>query len=155
LTLEFCRLYSGDTLPEDIPDNLIVLGGQMGVKDEKEYPWLVQEKKIPKRDRRRSDGSLDLPRCPDDRFSVREYGCAEGEERSDGAGYRDAPRIQLRSLGTILPSFNGMGRLFQHGQKISSGADLSGILEDSRTYIDEKKRRCEALMDAFTRGGRE
>jgi len=48
-----------------------------------------------------------------------------------------------------------MGRLFQHGQKISSGADLSRILEDSRTYIDEKKRRCEALMDAFTRGGRE
>jgi len=41
LTLEFCRLYSGDTLPEDIPDNLIVLGGQMGVKDEKECPWLV------------------------------------------------------------------------------------------------------------------
>jgi len=39
------RFYEDDRLPfVDICDMLIVLGGPMGVHDEKEYPWLKKEK---------------------------------------------------------------------------------------------------------------
>ncbi|MBN1303961.1 MAG: type 1 glutamine amidotransferase [Anaerolineales bacterium] len=42
---QLCRLYAGEPLPEAGEyDCLIVLGGPMGVYDEKQYPWLVQEK---------------------------------------------------------------------------------------------------------------
>jgi GMP synthase-like glutamine amidotransferase len=40
------RLYEGDTLPDDPPDRLIVLGGQMSVNDESMYPFLSPEKAL-------------------------------------------------------------------------------------------------------------
>ncbi|HVP96577.1 type 1 glutamine amidotransferase [Methanoregula sp.] len=38
------RLYEGDPVPNDPPERLIILGGQMSANDEREYPFLVQEK---------------------------------------------------------------------------------------------------------------
>jgi GMP synthase-like glutamine amidotransferase len=39
------RLFGGDPLPKvDVVDLLIVMGGPMGVHDEEQYPWLVEEK---------------------------------------------------------------------------------------------------------------
>jgi GMP synthase-like glutamine amidotransferase len=39
------RLFAGDPLPElDGVDLLIVMGGPMGVHDEEQYPWLMEEK---------------------------------------------------------------------------------------------------------------
>lgn len=46
-SLNTTRFYKGDKLPslEDV-DCLIVMGGPMSVNDEKEYPWLKQEKQF-------------------------------------------------------------------------------------------------------------
>lgn len=43
------RLYEGDTVPAEPPERLIVLGGQMSVNDEKEFPFLVPEKALVKK----------------------------------------------------------------------------------------------------------
>jgi len=43
------RLYEGDPLPADPPEKLIVLGGQMSVNDEREFPFLVEEKQLVKK----------------------------------------------------------------------------------------------------------
>lgn len=44
------RLFADDALPSaDEIDLLVVMGGPMGVYDERDYPWLVREKKILKR----------------------------------------------------------------------------------------------------------
>jgi GMP synthase (glutamine-hydrolysing) len=45
-TVSTCGLYQNDPLPgSDQFDWLIVLGGPMGVYDETQYPWLVDEKR--------------------------------------------------------------------------------------------------------------
>jgi GMP synthase-like glutamine amidotransferase len=46
---EIIRLYEGDRLPHDPPKKLIILGGQMSVNDEQEYPFLVPEKALVKK----------------------------------------------------------------------------------------------------------
>jgi len=43
------RLYEGDPVPSDPPERLIVLGGQMSVNDEREFPFLVEEKQLVKK----------------------------------------------------------------------------------------------------------
>ncbi|MBU0664068.1 MAG: type 1 glutamine amidotransferase [Proteobacteria bacterium] len=44
-TLSCTRLFAGDILPElDAFNMLIVMGGPMGVHDQREYPWLQEEK---------------------------------------------------------------------------------------------------------------
>ncbi len=43
------RLYEGDPVPADPPARLIVLGGQMSVNDERDFPFLVEEKKLVKK----------------------------------------------------------------------------------------------------------
>lgn len=43
------RLYEGDPVPADPPERLIVLGGQMSVNDEREFPFLVDEKSLVKK----------------------------------------------------------------------------------------------------------
>lgn len=41
------RLFAGEALPSaDETDLLIVMGGPMGVYDERDYPWLVREKEF-------------------------------------------------------------------------------------------------------------
>jgi GMP synthase-like glutamine amidotransferase len=46
-SLSSTKLYLKDLLPEpDVFDLLIVMGGPMGVNDEKNYPWLKTEKKF-------------------------------------------------------------------------------------------------------------
>jgi GMP synthase-like glutamine amidotransferase len=40
------RLYETNEIPEKIPKNLIVLGGQMSVNDTREYPYFIREKEI-------------------------------------------------------------------------------------------------------------
>jgi GMP synthase-like glutamine amidotransferase len=46
---EIIRLYEGERLPHDPPKQLIILGGQMSVNDEREYPFLVEEKALVKK----------------------------------------------------------------------------------------------------------
>ncbi len=43
------RLYEGDPVPADPPEKLIILGGQMSVNDEEEFPFLVPEKILVKK----------------------------------------------------------------------------------------------------------
>lgn len=44
-TLCCTRLFAGDPLPQqDAFEMLVVMGGPMGIYDEQEYPWLIQEK---------------------------------------------------------------------------------------------------------------
>jgi GMP synthase-like glutamine amidotransferase len=43
------RLYEGDMIPSDPPERLIVLGGQMSVNDEREFPFLAEEKVLVKK----------------------------------------------------------------------------------------------------------
>ena len=43
------RLYEGDPVPKDPPEKLIILGGQMSVNDEREFPFLAEEKKLVKK----------------------------------------------------------------------------------------------------------
>jgi len=43
------RLYEGDPVPAEPPEKLIILGGQMSVNDEKEFPFLVPEKALVKK----------------------------------------------------------------------------------------------------------
>ncbi|OHD71284.1 MAG: amidotransferase, partial [Spirochaetes bacterium RBG_16_49_21] len=43
--LSYSRLFSGEKVPDPASfDLLVILGGPMGVYDEREYPWLVEEK---------------------------------------------------------------------------------------------------------------
>ncbi|MFA5330926.1 MAG: type 1 glutamine amidotransferase [Methanoregula sp.] len=46
---EIIRLYEDARLPSDPPEKLVILGGQMSVNDEKEYPFLVPEKALIKK----------------------------------------------------------------------------------------------------------
>jgi GMP synthase-like glutamine amidotransferase len=46
LAYEILRLYEGDEVPGDLPDNLIILGGQMSVNDTVEYPHFTREKTL-------------------------------------------------------------------------------------------------------------
>jgi GMP synthase-like glutamine amidotransferase len=43
------RLYEGDPVPAEPPEKLIILGGQMSVNDEREFPFLVGEKQLVKK----------------------------------------------------------------------------------------------------------
>jgi len=44
-TLSCTRLFAGDLLPDlDAFKMLVIMGGPMGIYDEQEYPWLIQEK---------------------------------------------------------------------------------------------------------------
>jgi GMP synthase (glutamine-hydrolysing) len=43
------RLYEGDPVPAEPPEKLIILGGQMSVNDEREFPFLVEEKQLVKK----------------------------------------------------------------------------------------------------------
>ncbi len=46
-TLTTTHAYNGDPFPEPGAfDWLVVMGGPMGVKDEDQYPWLVEEKQV-------------------------------------------------------------------------------------------------------------
>jgi GMP synthase-like glutamine amidotransferase len=38
------RLYAGDKIPEEMPEQLIILGGQMSINDTGEYPFFIREK---------------------------------------------------------------------------------------------------------------
>lgn len=49
IPFETFRFYEGDEVPGIIPEKLIVLGGQMSVNDEKDYPYFVQEKLLIKK----------------------------------------------------------------------------------------------------------
>jgi len=40
------HLYDGDTVPAELPEKLIVLGGQMSVNDTRDYPYFDAEKAI-------------------------------------------------------------------------------------------------------------
>jgi GMP synthase (glutamine-hydrolysing) len=46
IPFETFRFYESDEFPGTIPEKLIVLGGQMSVNDERDYPHFVQEKKL-------------------------------------------------------------------------------------------------------------
>lgn len=49
-TLSCTRFWAADELPEpDSMDLLVVMGGPMGVHDERLFPWLVEEKKFIRR----------------------------------------------------------------------------------------------------------
>ena len=49
-TLSCTRFWAADQLPEpDSMDLLVVMGGPMGVHEERLYPWLVEEKKFIRR----------------------------------------------------------------------------------------------------------
>ncbi|WP_292370596.1 type 1 glutamine amidotransferase [Methanoregula sp. UBA64] len=43
------RLYEGDPIPTEPPEKLIILGGQMSVNDEREFPFLAGEKQLVKK----------------------------------------------------------------------------------------------------------
>jgi GMP synthase-like glutamine amidotransferase len=43
------RLYEGDAIPSDPPERVIILGGQMSVNDEREFPFLPEEKQLVKK----------------------------------------------------------------------------------------------------------
>lgn len=43
------RLYEGDPVPANPPEKLIILGGQMSVNDEREFPFLGEEKALVKK----------------------------------------------------------------------------------------------------------
>ena len=49
ISFEIHRLYQGDKVPDDVPENLIVLGGQMSVNDERQYRWFIPEKALVKK----------------------------------------------------------------------------------------------------------
>lgn len=42
-------LFNGDVVPDDLPDGLIVLGGEMSVNDTQEFPFLADEKAVIRR----------------------------------------------------------------------------------------------------------
>jgi GMP synthase-like glutamine amidotransferase len=47
ITMRPCRLYLGDPFPpQDSFDGLLIMGGPMGVHDEKEFSWLSGEKRF-------------------------------------------------------------------------------------------------------------
>lgn len=48
--LTYTRFYENDSIPEiDNYDWLIIMGGPMGIYDEQQYPWLIEEKKAIKK----------------------------------------------------------------------------------------------------------
>ena len=43
------RMYEGEPVPADPPEKLIILGGQISVNDDREFPFLAEEKLIVKK----------------------------------------------------------------------------------------------------------
>ncbi len=43
IELEILKPFKGDTIPENLGDGLLVLGGPMGVYEEAQYPWMTGE----------------------------------------------------------------------------------------------------------------
>jgi len=46
LPFRLIHLYDGDAVPAELPEKLIVLGGQMSVNDAQEYPYFDAEKSV-------------------------------------------------------------------------------------------------------------
>ena len=42
---EIQRLYESQTIPQALPEYLIILGGQMSVNDSRKYPYFIEEKR--------------------------------------------------------------------------------------------------------------
>ena len=40
------RLYAGDRIPDEMPGQLIILGGQMSVNDNSQFPYFIREKEL-------------------------------------------------------------------------------------------------------------
>ncbi len=191
ISFEICRVYKGDQIPPDIPDSLIVLGGQMSVNDEREYPWLVPEKIFlkktiaagrtvlgiclgaqmiasafgkPVRKGIQEIGWYRIQGCtpewnsvfPDD-FSIfhwhlETFDLPEGatliargsDVKNQGFRFGSAVGVQFHPEVTM--------QIISRWAKNLPPGTQSRILEDSKMYLDENKRRCYALMDAFVRG---
>lgn len=43
IKVEIVKTYKGDAVPQNLGDGLIVLGGPMGVYEEKKFPWMTSE----------------------------------------------------------------------------------------------------------------
>jgi GMP synthase-like glutamine amidotransferase len=43
IQVEILKTYKGDAVPDSLGDGLVVLGGPMGVYEEKKYPWMTAE----------------------------------------------------------------------------------------------------------------
>lgn len=46
LSYEILRLFEDDEIPEELPDSLIILGGQMSVNDASKFPYFTREKNL-------------------------------------------------------------------------------------------------------------
>ena len=191
ISFEICHLYQGDKVPDDVPENLIVLGGQMSVNDERQYPWFIPEKALVKKTIEAGHPVLGI--CLGAQMIASVYG------KQVQKGIREIGWCRIRGCNTkrntIFPDdfaiFHWHGETFdlpEGATLLAAGRDVknqafrvgsgvgvqfhpevtmqiistwakdlpsgtqSRIIEDSKTYLDENKRRCYALMDAFVRG---
>jgi len=167
----------------------------MSVNDEKEYPWLVQEKKIlkkaivasrtvlgiclgaqmiasafgnPVRKGKREIGWCRIQGCATNSAPVFQDNLTDFQWHretvdlpggacliAEGSEVKNQAFCLGNSVGVQFHPEVTMQVISTWAQDLSSGMDVSRILEDLKTYIDENKRRCYAPMDAFTRGWRQ
>ena len=130
-TVSRTRFWLDEPLPApDEPDWLVIMGGPMSVHDEREYPWLVEEKRLVR----------ETIRCGRKTFGIC-LGAQLIAEVLGGAVRRNPQKeigwfpIQLTGPGSVRPPFDALPRSFVafhwHGETfdLPPGAEHAGQSE--------------------------
>lgn len=188
---EILRLYEDGRIPGDLPDNLIILGGQMSVNDTPDYPYFTSEKKLVAAMIGKNRPVLGI--ClgaqmiasalgQEVQKNIRETGWhrVHGRKREWYPLFPERVTVfhwheetfNLPGGATLLAEGDAVkNQAFRIGSAIGvqfhpevtmeiilswtkdlPDADRVRIIGESGQYLAENRRRCGALIDAFTRG---
>ena len=135
IEVEILKIYQGDTLPENPGDALVVLGGPMGVYEEKEYPWMTQELKMIREFLKKGRPVLGI--CQGSQMLA--YAAGGGVFRGPGPEVGWYP-IQLTPEGQSDPLFQGIptevNAFHWHGDTFTLPVN-SARLAGSQAYLNQ------------------
>lgn len=107
-TVSYTRFYEGYTLPNvDNIDWLIVMGGPMGVYDEAQHPWLIEEKEFIRKFIQK--GKIVIGICLGSQLIAEVLGARVYPNKQKEIGWFD---VKLTEIAANLPVFSGLEKEF-------------------------------------------